>query len=63
MWILLSVCRSGVGSGLRGPDCSQQACVTAQGVEGFPVEEAQENTVAGRGARVFAIGMPEHDPQ
>jgi hypothetical protein len=47
--------RSGVARSLRvgGPDCGEQTGVAAQRVLGFTVQQSQENTVAGRGARVF----------
>lgn len=54
---------SRVGSGFGSPNRRQQASVAAQRVERFPVEQAQQNTVAGRGARVLAVRVPEDDPQ
>lgn len=53
---------SGIGSGFGCPDRRHQAGVAAEGVKMFPVEEAQQNAVAGRGARVLSIRVPEDGP-
>lgn len=61
--VLGQSCGSRVGSGFGSPNRRQQASVAAQRVERFPVEQAQQNTVAGRGARVLTVRVPEDDPQ